>query len=157
MFGCLALWGHNSRRLRCKEGCPKKDGKLQKGLPYLSRAKPPDGRRNQPNRHQGQFSVLTVIKETELKLKQKIKVTEAKVLRGDQGMLHSPDSAEQGGRPQGTSALWLGERLDRWVGCNIGRVSLGQAPDDNLILKSTKPVKTEKGRAQRASALSHFS
>lgn len=49
----VSLFGHNSKKRRYNEECPKKDSKLQKGPSYLRRAKP-IGRRNQPG-IRGQF------------------------------------------------------------------------------------------------------
>lgn len=53
----------------------------------------------------------------------------------------------------------VARRVDRWVGgwlATKGRVSLGPAPDDSVIIKSVKPVNEDEGRVQETSALSHL-
>ena len=90
--------GPNSRRLRYREECPKKDGKLQKGLSYLSRAKPTGRKRNQPSKHQGQFSVLT---------------RNWSIKGGNRGRLQSP--VTQNSRSKEACDLWSGDLSSPWL------------------------------------------
>ena len=53
---CLTAGGLTQGGLR---ECPKKGGKFQKRLSYFNRTKPIGRKRNQPGKHEGQFSVLT--------------------------------------------------------------------------------------------------